>query len=77
MPERRRRRNRRQGEDAGDQRAEEEAVAIASLDMPSGETQSSIYVALPLTEWLDRVLFQRMGSNGKGAGVDKSAPAPV
>jgi preprotein translocase subunit SecF len=40
-------------------------------------TYSSIYVALPLTEWLDKVLFQRLGSPGKGARVDKSAPAPV
>jgi preprotein translocase subunit SecF len=38
---------------------------------------SSIYVALPLTEWLDRVLFQRLGSSGKGAGVSKGAPAAV
>jgi preprotein translocase subunit SecF len=39
-------------------------------------TYSSIYVALPLTEWLDRVLFQRMGSAGKGTGVSKgTAPA--
>jgi preprotein translocase subunit SecF len=36
-------------------------------------TYSSIYVALPLTEWLDRVLFQRIGSGsaGKGTGVGK------
>ncbi|MFZ5889576.1 MAG: protein translocase subunit SecF [Myxococcota bacterium] len=40
-------------------------------------TYSSIYVALPLTEWLDRVLFQRMGSSGKGANVRKGAPAAV
>ena len=39
---------------------------------------SSIYVALPLTEWLDRVLFQRLGSSGKGAvGNNKSATATV
>ncbi|MGC4093178.1 MAG: protein translocase subunit SecF [Polyangiaceae bacterium] len=39
-------------------------------------TYSSIYVALPLTEWLDRVLFQRMGQSGKRANV-KSAPTPA
>jgi preprotein translocase subunit SecF len=39
-------------------------------------TYSSIYVALPLTEWLDKVLLQRIGgTNGKGSGVGKSAAA--
>jgi preprotein translocase subunit SecF len=42
-------------------------------------TYSSIYVALPVTEWLDRVLFQKLAAgSGKGGGaVDKSAPAAV
>ncbi|HET9957566.1 MAG TPA: protein translocase subunit SecF [Polyangiaceae bacterium] len=40
-------------------------------------TYSSIYVALPLTEWLDRVLFQRIGSSRGGASVDKGATAAV
>jgi hypothetical protein len=31
---------------------------------------------LPLTEWLDKVLFQRIGSAGKGS-VDKGATAAV
>ena len=41
-------------------------------------TYSSIYVALPLTEWLDRALFQRIGSSpNKRSGVDKGAAATV
>jgi preprotein translocase subunit SecF len=36
-------------------------------------TYSSIYVALPLTEWLDRVLFQRLGGAGKRANVGGGA----
>jgi preprotein translocase subunit SecF len=41
-------------------------------------TYSSIYVALPLTEWLDRVLFQRMGSAGKSQPRrERSAEATV
>jgi len=41
-------------------------------------TYSSIYVALPVTEWLDRVLFQKLAAGGGNKGsVDKSAPAPV
>lgn len=39
-------------------------------------TYSSIYVALPMTEWLDRVLFQRVAASGKkSASVGKGATA--
>jgi len=38
-------------------------------------TYSSIYVALPLTEWLDRAIFQRVGSRGKRAKVERGAAA--
>lgn len=37
-------------------------------------TYSSIYVALPLTDWLDRVVFQKVGAKKKSIGT-KSAPA--
>jgi preprotein translocase subunit SecF len=40
-------------------------------------TYSTIYVALPLTEWLDRVVFARMGTHGKGARPGKGAPTPA
>jgi preprotein translocase subunit SecF len=40
-------------------------------------TYSSIYVALPVTEWLDRVFFQKLGSAGGKRPVDKSAAAAV
>jgi preprotein translocase subunit SecF len=29
-------------------------------------TYSTIYIALPVTEWLDKVLFSRLGGGGKG-----------
>jgi preprotein translocase subunit SecF len=31
-------------------------------------TYSTIYIALPVTEWLDRVLFSRLGQGGQGGG---------
>jgi len=31
-------------------------------------TYSTIYIALPVTEWLDKVLFSRLGGGGKGGG---------
>ncbi|HLV64680.1 MAG TPA: protein translocase subunit SecF [Polyangiaceae bacterium] len=39
-------------------------------------TYSTIYVALPLTEWLDRALFQRFGATRKGSET-KSAATPA
>lgn len=40
-------------------------------------TYSSIYVALPATEWLDKALFQRLGagSSGKGASSQNATAA--
>jgi len=41
-------------------------------------TYSTIYVALPLTEWLDRVVLQRVGARGeKRTGPGKGAPNPA
>jgi preprotein translocase subunit SecF len=47
-------------------------------------TYSTIYIALPVTEWLDRVLFSRIGQGGPGGtgGAAKkktkqTAPAPA
>jgi preprotein translocase subunit SecF len=46
-------------------------------------TYSTIYIALPVTEWLDRVLFSRMGQSGGAGGgsakkkTKRSAPAPA
>jgi preprotein translocase subunit SecF len=43
-------------------------------------TYSTIYIALPLTEWLDRVVFARFGAQGKNRtppGAGKSAPNPA
>jgi preprotein translocase subunit SecF len=41
-------------------------------------TYSSIYVALPITDWLDKVLFQKLAAGGsKGGTVDKGATAAV
>jgi preprotein translocase subunit SecF len=43
-------------------------------------TYSTIYIALPVTEWLDRVIFSRIGQSGGGAAKKKtkrSAPAPA
>jgi len=39
-------------------------------------TYSTIYVALPLTEWLDRALFQRFGAARKGSET-KGAATPA
>ena len=36
-------------------------------------TYSTIYIALPLTEWLDRVLFSKIGGGGAAA---KKATGP-
>ena len=36
-------------------------------------TYSSIYVALPLTEWLDRLLFAKGKDKGKGKGTGKKS----
>ena len=40
-------------------------------------TYSTIYVALPLTEWLDRVVFARVGAQGKKRTPSKGAPNPA
>jgi preprotein translocase subunit SecF len=42
-------------------------------------TYSTIYIALPLTEWLDRVVFARIGGKQekKRARPTKSAPNPA
>jgi preprotein translocase subunit SecF len=40
-------------------------------------TYSTIYVALPLTEWLDRVVLQRVGAGNKRTGPGKGAPNPA
>jgi preprotein translocase subunit SecF len=40
-------------------------------------TYSTIYVALPLTEWLDRVVFARVGAQGKKRTPGKGAPNPA
>jgi preprotein translocase subunit SecF len=40
-------------------------------------TYSTIYVALPLTEWLDRVVFARVGAQGKRSRPGKGAPTPA
>ena len=48
-------------------------------------TYSTIYIALPVTEWLDRRLFSRLGTGGVGGGGSsakkkpktKRAPAPA
>ena len=40
-------------------------------------TYSTIYIALPLTEWLDRVVFARFGAQGKKRASGKSAPNPA
>lgn len=40
-------------------------------------TYSTIYVALPLTEWLDRVVLQRVGASGNKTGPGKGAPNPA
>jgi preprotein translocase subunit SecF len=40
-------------------------------------TYSTIYVALPLTEWLDRVVFARVGAQGKKRAPGKGAPNPA
>jgi hypothetical protein len=38
-------------------------------------TYSTIYVALPLTEWLDRVLFQRVGGESAATKAKPAKPA--
>jgi preprotein translocase subunit SecF len=40
-------------------------------------TYSSIYVALPLTEWLDHVFFARMGTKKKIGDTRKTRAAPA
>jgi preprotein translocase subunit SecF len=40
-------------------------------------TYSTIYVALPLTEWFDRVVFARVGAQGKRSRPGKGAPNPA
>jgi preprotein translocase subunit SecF len=43
-------------------------------------TYSTIYIALPVTEWLDKVLFSKIGRSPAGTATKKkgrNAPAPA
>jgi preprotein translocase subunit SecF len=45
-------------------------------------TYSTIYIALPVTEWLDKILFSRLGKSGKSGGKAresrvKTEPVPA